>query len=390
MDHNLITVLLIDGISLFIILYTALTSAFMLKDKNKSNTFLKIMLNIIFYSSIFDILSYVFDTKYGVFNPETATVFNDIMIYFCCSLIRIGLLAGLICFNLYFSYRLNGYVDKIRFYMGNIMVGIAVISLIVNIFTPFVFDVTNSSFSRGGFGYYMFYIFALILLLDTFGFYIYVRIKGGLLKFFPVWFFLLPMVTAAIVQYFLPDISTIWIGAALAVDFLFMALQNDTLYRDRLTKLYNRMFLDLLKNVMEKASKNKNFTAMMLDLNGFKLINDNFGHSVGDEALIVTGNLLREAVGPYGAVIRFAGDEFIIILNTHNDELIQRIVENINNVFDNFNKAKKAQYELSISLGYSKVNLKESSIDEVMKEIDEKMYLDKQEKHKAHPEWDRA
>ena len=198
------------------------------------------------------------------------------------------------------------------------------------------------------------------------------------------------MVTAAVVQYFLPDISTIWIGAALAVDFLFMALQNDTLYRDRLTKLYNRMFLDLLKNVMEKASKNKSFTAMMLDLNGFKLINDNFGHSVGDEALIVTGNLLREAVGPYGAVIRFAGDEFIIILNTHNDELIQRIVENINNVFDNFNKAKKAQYELSISLGYSKVNLKESSIDEVMKEIDEKMYLDKQEKHKAHPEWDRA
>ena len=387
MNSNLVTVLLIDGITLFIILYTALTSAFMLKDKNKSNTFLKIMLNIIFYSTILDTLSYVFDTRYGVFT--NASVFNDIMIYICCSLIRIGLLAGLICFNLYFAYRLNGYVDRRRFYTSNIMMTLAVIFLIVNIFTPIVFDVENSSFSRGGFGYYLFYILAFILLLDTFGFYISVRIKGGLLKFFPVWFFLLPMIVAAVVQYFLPDISTIWIGAALTVDFLFMALQNDTLFRDRLTKLYNRMFLDLLKNVMEKASKSKNFTAMMLDLNGFKLINDNFGHSVGDEALIVTGDLLREAVGAYGAVIRFAGDEFIVILNTQNDALIDKVVKNINNVFDKFNQEKRAQYELSISLGYSKVDLKNSSVDDVMKEIDEKMYIDKQEKHKDHPEWDR-
>ena len=352
MNKDLITVLLVDGIALFIILYTGLTSSFMLKEKNKSNSFLKIMLNIIFYSAILDILSYVFDTKYGVFSIENATIFNNIM-------------------------------------TSNIVMTIGVICLIVNIFTPFVFDVKNYSFARGGFGYYMFYILALILLIDTFGFYIYVRIKGGLLKFFPVWFFLLPMIASAIVQYFLPDISTIWIGAALTVDFLFMALQNDTLFRDRLTKLYNRMFLDLLKNVMEKASKNRNFTAMMLDLNGFKLINDNFGHAVGDEALIVTGDLLREAVGAYGAVIRFAGDEFIIILNTQSDHLIDKVVNNINNVFDNFNKAKKAVYELSISLGYSKVDIKNSSIDDIMKDIDEKMYLDKQEKHKAHPEWDR-
>ena len=386
MNKDLITVLLVNGITLFIILYTALTSSFMLKEKNKSNTFLKIMLNIIFYSVILDTLSYVFDTKYGVVK---ANLFNDIMIYITCSLIRLGLLAGLICFNLYFAYRLNGYIDKRRLYTSNIVIMIGVICLIVNIFTPFVFDVVDSSFSRGGFGYYMFYILAFILLLDTFGFYIYVRIKGGLLKFFPVWFFLAPMIVAAVVQYFLPDISTIWIGAALTVDFLFMALQNDTLFRDRLTKLYNRMFLDLLKNVMEKASKNKNFTAMMLDLNGFKLINDEFGHHVGDLALIKTGDLLREAVGSYGAVIRFAGDEFIVIINTQNDNIIDRIVKNIDLVFDNFNKSNETEYKLSISLGYSKVDLKNSSIDDIMKDIDEKMYLDKQEKHKAHPEWDR-
>ena len=389
MNKDLITVLLVDGIALLIILYTGLTSSFMLKEKNKSNTFLKIMLHIIFYSTFLDVLSYVFDAKYGVFTVESATMFNTIMIYGCCSLIRVGLIAGLICFNLYFSYKLNGYIDRRRLYTSNIIMTIAVICLVVNFFTPFVFEVTNYSFARGGIGYYAFYVLAFILLIDTLCFYIYVRVKGGMLKFFPIWFFLLPMVVAAVVQFFLPDISTIWIGAALTVDFLFMALQNDTLFRDKLTKLYNRMFLDLLKTVMEKASKSKDFTAMMLDLNGFKHINDEFGHAVGDEALVVTGELLREAVGPYGAVIRFAGDEFIIILNTQSDQIIERVVMGIEAIFKKFNKEKRAKYKLSISLGYSKVDIKNSSIDDIMKEIDEKMYLDKQEKHKQHPEWDR-
>ena len=387
MNKDLITILLVDGISLFIVLFTALTSSYMLKEKNKINILLRLMIGIIFLGSLVDILSYVFDINYGLFNK--ASMFNDVIIYITCSMLRILLIMGLIGFNFYFNYRFNGKIDRTHYIAANIIVAISVVCLIINFFTPFVFDVKESVFYRGGFGYYLFYILAFIILLDALGYYIYARIKGGLLKFFPVWFFLMPMAISAIVQYILPDISTIWIGAALTIDFLFMALQNDTIFRDKLTKLYNRVYLDSLKKSMERSKKNKNLTAMMLDLNGFKLINDNFGHHVGDQALIVTGDLLREAVGAYGAVIRFAGDEFIVFLNTQNDNLIKKVVKSIEDVFNNFNESKKAQYELSISLGYSKVDLKNSSIDDVMKEIDEKMYLDKQEKHKAHPEWDR-
>ena len=387
MNKDLITILLVDGISIFIVLFTALTSSFMLKEKNKTNVLLRLMIGIIFAGSLVDVLSYVFDLNYGVFN--NASIFNDVMIYITCSLLRVFLIMGLISFDFYFNYRFNGKIDKEHFIAAIIIIAISIVSLIINFFTPFVFDVNDSKFSRGGFGYYLFYILAFIILLDTFGYYIYARIKGGLLKFFPVWFFLIPMALAAIVQYFLPDISTIWIGAALTVDFLFMALQNDTIFRDKLTKLYNRVFLDSIKQAMERSSRSKKFSAMMLDLNGFKLINDNFGHHVGDQALIATGDLLREAIGAYGEVIRFAGDEFIVIINTQNDELLKRLVDNIYTIFDNFNKSGKEKYQLSIALGYSKVDLKNSSIDEIMKDIDEKMYLDKQEKHKAHPEWDR-
>ena len=354
MNKDLITILLVDGISIFIVLFTALTSSFMLKEKNKTNVLLRLMIGIIFAGSLVDVLSYVFDLNYGVFN--NASIFNDVMIYITCSLLRVFLIMGLISFDFYFNYRFNGKIDKEHFIAAIIIIAISIVSLIINFFTPFVFDVNDSKFSRGGFGYYLFYILAFIILLDTFGYYIYARIKGGLLKFFPVWFFLIPMALAAIVQYFLPDISTIWIGAALTVDFLFMALQNDTIFRDKLTKLYNRVFLDSIKQAMERSSRSKKFSAMMLDLNGFKLINDNFGHHVGDQALIATGDLLREAIGAYGEVIRFAGDEFIVIINTQNDELLKRLVDNIYTIFDNFNKSGKEKYQLSIALGYSKVD----------------------------------
>jgi diguanylate cyclase (GGDEF)-like protein len=78
-----------------------------------------------------------------------------------------------------------------------------------------------------------------------------------------------------------------------------------------------------------KSGKNAEYTAMMLDLNGFKHINEAYGHQEGDNALIKTGQLLRKAVSSYGTVIRYAGDEFVIILNTQVDSILREVVHSI-------------------------------------------------------------
>ena len=101
MNKDLITILLVDGISLFIVLFTALTSSYMLKEKNKTNILLRLMIGIIFLGSLVDILSYVFDINYGLFNK--ASMFNDVIIYITCSMLRILLIMGLIGFNFYFN-----------------------------------------------------------------------------------------------------------------------------------------------------------------------------------------------------------------------------------------------------------------------------------------------
>ena len=62
----------------------------------------------------------------------------------------------------------------------------------------------------------------------------------------------------------------------------------------------------------------------MIDLNGFKQINDNYGHAEGDLALCIVADLLLKSFSEYGVVTRYAGDEFVIMLNTTDDQLIQK------------------------------------------------------------------
>ena len=219
----------------------------------------------------------------------------------------------------------------------------------------------------------------------------YIRIKrsGGLLKFFPIWLFYLPAATGILFQTLFYGISTIYVGLCLGVCGILMASQNDMIFRDKLTSLYNRYYLDRLKERLSRKRGNQNFTVMMLDLNGFKKINDNYGHLTGDEALITTANLLREAVGSYGNIIRYAGDEFVIILNIEEEIQIQEKIIHIRETFDAFNEKHLVPYTLSVSIGYSKTNFKDYTIDEIMNDIDKKMYIDKMKQHELHPEWSR-
>ena len=127
----------------------------------------------------------------------------------------------------------------------------------------------------------------------------------------------------------------------------------------------------------------------MLDLNDFKRINDEFGHFVGDEALVATTQILQKAVGSLGIVIRYAGDEFIVLINTQDDTVIQKCIEKIQNSFELFNSRNDKPYKLSASIGSHKLNLKEESVDTFINTIDARMYESKKAFYAAHRVMDR-
>lgn len=188
--------------------------------------------------------------------------------------------------------------------------------------------------------------------------------------------FLAPVIIGVVVQTFFIEIAITWTSIAIAVAGIMTALKNELIFIDRLTGLYNRVYLTYLQHEAQKK-KSELVAGIMLDLNGFKRINDNYGHSEGDAALILVAALLRKAFCEYGIVTRYAGDEFVIMLNTTDEQLITDLIAQANNIFEEENTTNDKPYQLSASMGYAISDLSKETIDDFMNRIDKQMYQNK-------------
>ncbi|MCC7365307.1 MAG: GGDEF domain-containing protein [Dehalococcoidia bacterium] len=85
--------------------------------------------------------------------------------------------------------------------------------------------------------------------------------------------------------------------------------------RDELTGLHNRRYFhEAIEAAVAAGEAGVPFTLLFVDLNGFKQINDRFGHAVGDQALVHASHLLGSATPPEGTAARIGGDEFALVL----------------------------------------------------------------------------
>ena len=252
---------------------------------------------------------------------------------------------------------------------------ISIVLLVINIFYPLVFSVSDGRYQRG-FAYIIFLIFAAFYILDSLFLYVKRVKKNGSLKLFPVHIFLIPVILGVVIQAFFVEISITWTSIAISVAGIMTALKNEIIFTDCLTGLYNRVYLEFLH---KRACNKKDcwVSGIMIDLNGFKQINDNYGHAEGDLALCIVADLLRKSFSEYGVVTRYAGDEFVIMLNTTDDQLIQKIIKSAKKNFVTENEKNDKPYQLSASMGYAITNLSNETIDDFMNRIDEQMYQDK-------------
>ena len=252
---------------------------------------------------------------------------------------------------------------------------ISIVLLVINIFYPLVFSVSDGRYQRG-FAYIIFLIFAAFYILDSLYLYVKCVKKNGSLKLFPVHIFLIPVILGVVIQAFFVEIAITWTSIAISVAGIMTALKNEIIFTDCLTGLYNREYLEFLH---KRACNKKDcwVSGIMIDLNGFKQINDNYGHAEGDLALCIVADLLRKSFSEYSVVTRYAGDEFVIMLNTTDDQLIQKIIKSAKKNFVTENEKNDKLYQLSASMGYAITNLSNETIDDFMNRIDEQMYQDK-------------
>ncbi|HCF4900583.1 TPA: EAL domain-containing protein, partial [Pseudomonas aeruginosa] len=108
---------------------------------------------------------------------------------------------------------------------------------------------------------------------------------------------------------------------------------------DNLTKLPNRFLLDdRLEQAIQKAAREKrHFAVLFMDLDGFKAVNDLYGHHVGDLLLIEVAQRILDTQRSEDTAARLGGDEFVLLIDTGEPEdaamLAQRLIENIGNAY---------------------------------------------------------
>ncbi|HET6998248.1 MAG TPA: EAL domain-containing protein [Solirubrobacterales bacterium] len=146
---------------------------------------------------------------------------------------------------------------------------------------------------------------------------------------------------------------------------------------DPLTGLPNRaLFLDRLEHALASARRPQSHLAVFFcDIDGFKHVNDGFGHEAGDELLIALPPLLREALRPADTVARFGGDEFVILcedLESETDAVT--VAERIAAAFAKPLKIEGRVHHVSVSVGVVFAAAEEASASGILRDADAAMY----------------
>lgn len=199
---------------------------------------------------------------------------------------------------------------------------------------------------------------------------------------------MLPVAIGGSVQLLFPSSPIFWTSMGVGITGTIVSLQNEDIYHDRLTGLFNRAFLEYISSQKLKTADAK-MTGIMIDLNEFKTINDRFGHNVGDQAIINAAHIIRDSVGDIGLAARYAGDEFVVLLNTGDRTVADQTMNEIRQRLVSFSSNGMHQYSLSASMGQFQMEPCRQSLEQFIANIDRAMYEDKKRYYEEHPEADR-
>jgi len=149
-----------------------------------------------------------------------------------------------------------------------------------------------------------------------------------------------------------------------------------TANHDPLTKLPNRN--KLFNDINYKLSRNKDLAILFMDFDGFKKINDNYDHDIGDLALIKGVQRIKEVIRQDDLLARVGGDEFVVVLfDMKTEKDVKTVISKISNNFKTPFNLKNNNCSMGVSIGYS-LSKKGSKLDDLLKEADAMMYINKE------------
>ncbi len=162
---------------------------------------------------------------------------------------------------------------------------------------------------------------------------------------------------------------------------ILMEKLRDTSLRDGMTGLYNRRFLEeFIDQVMQQATReNETYSVLMLDVDFFKMVNDTYGHDVGDKVIVEIGKVLKENIREADLAIRYGGEEFVVMLHNATQEGALKVAKQIHSAFAalSFDVGNGETMNKTISIGMARFPSDGDTIWKCIKYADTALYVAK-------------
>ena len=156
---------------------------------------------------------------------------------------------------------------------------------------------------------------------------------------------------------------------------------RDTSLKDGMTGLYNRRFLEeFIDKVMSQALReHETYSVLMLDVDWFKMVNDTYGHDVGDRVIVEIGKLLKNSIRESDLAIRYGGEEFVVMLHNATEEGTMKIANKIHENFASivFDVGNGESMQKTMSIGIANFPSDGDTIWKCIKFADTALYVAK-------------
>lgn len=375
---NLGEILVVNTTGILVLLILLLSRFEKKAERSFMNRLFDTMIILTFGALVVETLTFVTDGLPGLPNRIFSYLGNAYLFFASNS---VGAL-----WVLYVDYRIYHSMKRLRRTLGIICIPYLIICvlLVCDLFgAGYIFRIDeNNRYVRGRFvmlSYgvlFLHYIYTIVLAVVA-------ARRREHAYFFPVYYFVLPCLAGTIVQGMFYGLAAGWLSVSLSFLFVQVQLQNMNAYVDDLSGLFNRKYYNFYIRKLAKSRKDRTIYGIMIDVNHFKRINDEFGHTMGDSAIAKLGDILSTLSTERNTVIRLAGDEFFILCDHSTEQEVQALIRELQELVDKFNAASGMPYEISLAIGYSASRTANLNSDDFLHRVDMKMYEAKADYYSA-------
>lgn len=345
MNFNLPELLVANGTgsALVILLYMSRVKSY--KTKTIGEQLFDSMLIITLLANLLEIVTFLIDGKNFAFCHVLQLAINAVCIG---STVVIGFLWCL--YTAFRTYRSSRHMRETAVRLCLPLAAVMILLLADLSGAGYLFEISSENVYRRGalsplvyLVLFSYYVYSIVIVCRS-------RKKEPHVQFFPVLYFVVPCIVGTIIQGLFYGITLGWMTVSVAFVFVQLNLQNENTFIDEQSGLYNRNYFGYIVDHLQHGH-HENVYGIMMDVNGFKKINDTYGHITGDDAIRCIGALLLESVSVGSVALRIGGDEFVVLLADSSwektEEMQQRILDRLNR----FNQTGNKRYTLSVSMG---------------------------------------